>query len=251
MFVLVFTLISKGCGSDTDAPEPTCTQEGVVLSGQHDSPTRGAPIRYQIYLPPCYEQQTEEAYPVLYLIHPARSLESSWNNQGAADIANRLIHSGDIPPFILVTPLITHSDYTIPEVVNDLLPEIDAQYRTLKERRFRAIGGASFGGYVSLFVTAQNPDVFGSAGIFSAGVMKKDEPQIREWLAGFPSEAKPRFLIDVGEQDGSMQAVAERLIELLERYDIPYTLVMESGGHDWDYWSAHLEMYLRWFAQSW
>src|SRR5512135_58913 len=80
-----------------------CLQDGTF---QHQAITYAAgaePLRFQVYLPSCYEQQPGSRYPVLYLLHGAGGDEYTWTTSGAFEqAANSLIHSGRVPPFIAV-----------------------------------------------------------------------------------------------------------------------------------------------------
>ncbi|HSK87568.1 MAG TPA: hypothetical protein VK880_04385, partial [Anaerolineales bacterium] len=58
------------------------------------------------------------------------------------------------------------------------------------------------------------------------------------------------ILINIGDQDGIM-AYTRNLLDVLDAQDLPYELNIESGGHSWMFWSAHMESYLLWFAEAW
>lgn len=230
---------------------PVCREDGVVGDGSVESPTQGWPIRFQYYLPPCYEEQSGRAYPVVYLIHGRGGSQVTWNSSArAAEIANRMIRDGTVPPFILITPANTSGDPYGLALANDLVPYVDEAFRTQTDRRHRVVGGASLGGVVAARMAFQFPDRFGSVGIFGGGMVSGDEGNFEEWIAGMPPQLWPRVLIDIGDQDTMMEAT-ERLAGLLDERGIPYTLNVEPGGHTYAYWSSNLEMVLRWYAQDW
>ena len=108
-------------------------------------------MRYNVYLPPCYQIAQSQHYPVLYLLHGQNADEGQWLRIGAASALDRLIASGDSVPFIIVMPF----DYSFKQpteygfeeaFIQLLIPQIEITYRTLKTASQRAIGGLSRGG---------------------------------------------------------------------------------------------------------
>lgn len=232
-----------------------CPEDGSTETGSIDRSTPGAPVQFQIYLPPCYKQEASRSYPVLYLLHAAGGSPLTWNHYGAAEIANRLIRSGQAPPFILVTPGLssdklspTNDLYTM--LAYDFVPQIDSRFRTLADRQHRAIAGASFGGFVAGYVGFKFPDKFGSVGVFGAGLIDQQTERFNNWITATPPEQRPRVLIDIGQEDGIISFTTV-LTQTLPQHDIPYTLIMKPGGHNYEYWASHLETYLLWFAGGW
>jgi enterochelin esterase-like enzyme len=255
LLVLAFLIsIPAACaGPPTVAPTatPDCREDGVIQSGSVGSPTQGFPIRYQVYLPPCYEEQTWASYPVLYLIHGRGGAESSWNALGhAAEIANRMIRGREIPPFILITPYNSAEDRDGTVLIEELLPHIDQSYRTLTDRRNRVLGGSSRGGVVAARMAFRFPELFGSVGTFAGGVVEGDQQTFRDWIGATPPQQWPRVLIDIGDQD-LMMGETERMTEILDEWGVPYTLNIEPGDHSYLYWSGNMEMYLLWYAEDW
>jgi enterochelin esterase-like enzyme len=107
------------------------------------------PLQYHIYLPPCYDEQTDHYYPVLYLVHGKNSTDSQWVNFGVPDTLDRLVANGEMPPFLVVMPRDRiWNEPTVDNfgeaVVQSLVPWVDEHYRTLPEREYRAIGGLSW-----------------------------------------------------------------------------------------------------------
>ena len=104
-----------------------------------------------IYLPPCYDVQTDEKYPVLYLLHGQTYVDDEWVRLGAPSVADDLIHSGRAVPFIMVFPDDRYWNVAAgggfgDRLINALIPYIDRNYRTLADRQHRALGGLSRGG---------------------------------------------------------------------------------------------------------
>ena len=233
-----------------NAPTPKCTEDGLVQSARFESPTLGWAMHFQYYLPPCYEEQAEKSYPVLYLIPGRGGGASSWNAAGAAETANRLIRDGQVPPFILVTPANYSSDTHGTALMADLMPYVDEHFRTLTSAEDRAVGGASLGGTIAFRMAFESAGLFGHVGVFGSGVGRGDEANMDAWIGAMPVAQWPRVLIDSGDRDPELVS-AERMAEIMDRWHIPYTLNVEPGEHSFAYWASNLEMYLRWFTAEW
>jgi enterochelin esterase-like enzyme len=138
--------------------------------------------RNYVYTPPGYETDAKKKYPVLYLQHGAGEDERGWIKQGHANfIMDNLIASGKAVPMIVVmdcgyaqissTPagrLKSITDFGA-VITNEIIPDIDASYRTLRDRDHRAMAGLSMGGRQTLYITLTNLNLFTSIGIFSGG----------------------------------------------------------------------------------
>lgn len=111
-----------------------------------------------VYTPPDYEKDPNKRYPVLYLQHGWGEDETGWSNQGKAHlIMDNLIAEGKAKPFIIVmTYGMTNEiefggmrDFSIKPfqtvLVDELIPFIDANFRTLSDQPHRAMAGLSMG----------------------------------------------------------------------------------------------------------
>jgi enterochelin esterase-like enzyme len=216
-----------------------------------------APIpRFQIYLPPCYEKLSPRRLPVLYLFHGATYDDSQWVRLGAAETADHLIGTAQAEPFIVVMPY-NKASWRSPEddlfdraVLADLIPYVDAHYRTLTDRPHRAVGGLSRGAGWALRLGITRPDLFGAVGAHSPVVFYADQFHLPGWLADLPAETRPAVYIDIGRGDKE-HSVASQLAELLAEYEIPHTWHVHDGNHDETYWQAHIEDYLGWYTSNW
>ena len=139
----IFTVIPTAARTARPC-SPASLESGTVGIGLLDKP-----MDYHVVLPPCYVEQTEKRYPVLYLLHGQNATQDQWLRLGVAEAAERLMLAGDIPPFLIVLPF-DHSykqprEYRFGEVFLDqLIPTIDRDYRSLTKRESRAIGGRTF-----------------------------------------------------------------------------------------------------------
>ena len=144
----------------------------------------GRDVAYAVYLPPDYATSTRR-YPVVYLLHGYTDNESGWIQFGEVNLAaDRAIAEREIPPMIIVMP-----DGGVSWYINDLagkvryedmfvkelIPHIDAMYRTRASREFRGIAGLSMGGWGTLVQSFRHPELFAACAAFSAAVWPDEE----------------------------------------------------------------------------
>lgn len=141
-----------------------------------------------VYTPPGYIQDNRRHYPVLYLQHGYCENETSWPNQGRANlIMDNLIAEGKATPFIIVmTYGMTNEiefgglrDFDIMPfqtvLIDELIPYIDTNFRTMADQEHRAMAGLSMGGFETRLITLNRPDVFSYYGLFSGGTYNADD----------------------------------------------------------------------------
>ncbi len=165
---------------------------GEVRELQYYSKSSEAMRRCFVYTPPGYEQDASRRYPVLYLQHGGGENETGWSNQGKVGlIMDNLIAGGKARPFIIV---MDNGTWTMPDgsqrrrggggwppegwadnfrktLLEEIIPMIDAAYRTQADAAHRAMAGLSMGGMQTNIIAVENPDVFSHIGIFSGGTV--------------------------------------------------------------------------------
>jgi len=228
--------------------EPGRVEEGVV---QETVP----PQAYLIYLPPCYDELSDQRYPVLYMLHGQTYTDDQWVRLGAVEVMNRLLLQDEIAPFIIVFPDDRYWNVQAGpgfggRLVDHLVPYIDQNYRTLADREHRAIGGLSRGAGWTLRLGLQRWDLFGTMGLHSLAAFADDRPSLTYWLKDIPPESWPNIFIDTGESDSELGFNAT-FEDTLTQLGIPHEWHLYPGAHDEAYWSAHVEEYLRWYADVW
>ncbi|MEX2160671.1 MAG: alpha/beta hydrolase-fold protein [Anaerolineales bacterium] len=216
------------------------------------------PLAFRVVTPPCYAEHTDESYPVLYLIHGQTYTDDQWDRLGAGEAADALVAAGELPPFIIVLPA-DASHYTQPSangfdeaVAADLLPWIDSHYRTIPDRQHRSVGGLSRGASWAIHLALTHPELFGALGGHSPPVFQEDASKVRGWLDALTAETAPRIWLDIGERD--QRAILDSAVwfeGLLDERDLPHEWSLFTGDHSEDYWSRHVELYLRWYAAEW
>ena len=159
---------------------------GQVVQVLYPSKETGATHRAFVYLPPQYDGKKK--FPVLYLQHGWGEDETAWSRQGHANlIMDNLIAEGKCRPFIIVmTYGLTNEvkfgglrgfDFTIFErvLVDDLVPYIDSNFKTIAKKESRAMAGLSMGGMETKSITLARPEVFDYYGLMSGGTYSPDD----------------------------------------------------------------------------
>jgi enterochelin esterase-like enzyme len=237
----------------TATPLTCLSQPGRVDSGELDSTK--PPQLFLIYLPPCYDQNISERYPVVYLLHGQTYDDDEWIRLGAPSAADALIHSGKAPPFIIVFP--DDRYWNLPpgpgfgdRLINLIIPYVDQHYRTLADRAHRALGGLSRGGGWTIELGLKHYDMFGALGMHSPAIFVTDAPYLEDWIRMVPSNSWPRIWMDAGDQDKELGTIMQ-FESLLSDYQIPHEWHLYTGDHSENYWHAHVEEYLQWYAEGW
>lgn len=136
-----------------------------------------------VYTPPSYDKDKSKSYPVLYLQHGWGEDETAWSNQGHANlIMDNMIAEGKIKPFIIVMTYGMTNDVKMGGMANfkiepfqtvlidELIPYVDANFRTLADQTHRAMSGLSMGGMETKTITLARPDVFSHYALLSGGI---------------------------------------------------------------------------------
>ena len=247
------TPTSSPAPTSTSIPLACLTQTGRVEEGSLDSTQ--PPQEFRIYLPPCYDEKTDQRYPVLYLLHGQTYTDDQWIRLGAVDVADELILSGESVPFIIVFP--DDRYWNLPpgpgfgqRLVGTLIPYVDSTYRTHSDRNHRAIGGMSRGAGWALRLGLTRWDLFGTIGLHSLAVLQKDASEIRDWLRDIPPLSHPRVFMDIGDNDQEYE-MAQQVETQFNDFRLTHEWHLYSGAHTEEYWSAHVNEYMQWYAEGW
>jgi len=154
---------------------------GLVSENIYFSKITNSYRRCFVYTPANYEKDAKTRYPVLYLQHGSFEDETGWPTQGKANlILDNLIAAKKAMPMIVVmdngyaykpqdnADLKTRPVSVFEEVmINEIIPMIDAKFRTIADREHRAIAGLSMGANQTMRIIMNNLDKFASYGGFS------------------------------------------------------------------------------------
>ena len=203
-----------------------------------------------VYLPPGYEKSSVR-YPVFYLFHGSGDVAASWVQAGKANlILDSLIADQKAVPMIVVMPLghavpfgsapaIQAKNTPLFEqyLFQEIMPWVDAKYRTSSGRENRAIAGLSMGGGQSSNIGFAHLDTFSAIGVFSSSGGPEFANRFKEQLSdpkGTNSRLKVLW-IGIGKQDAGYER-ARQFCETLAKNQIRYTFRDTEGGHVWSVW---------------
>ena len=210
----------------------------------------GIPYEYGLYLPPCYDE-TGGAYPLVYLVPGRTSRPQTWLAPSAAEIADDLILTGELPPFIMVATENTDSDMFAQAIISQLIPYIESHYPVSAERRHHAVAGGSLGGIAAYRIGFSLPDHFASVGMFGSGAISGEETRIRAWIQAMTPRDRPRVFLNTGFADPLMLERARAMLTLLDEGGIAHTHIFTDGDHSYAYWLTNFPAYLHWAALDW
>jgi enterochelin esterase-like enzyme len=229
---------------------------GAVTTIEYSSTTIGMTRRAHIYTPPGY-MKGSTSYPVLYLVHGAGDSDDSWTSEGHAQyILDNLIAAGKARPMIVVMPfghtpdrpaanMLTNTDFG-DDLHKDLIPYVEANFRTMTGRDMRAMAGLSMGGAHTIQFGLTRPDRFGYVGIFSMGLF--DSTQVKSYEAQNAAalkrgatgpEAFKLVYYAIGKDDFLYRTV-QPTRAVLDKYGVKYTYHESEGGHTWMNWRDYL-----------
>ena len=229
---------------------------GVVSEIEYWSKSIGAKRRAHVYTPPGYMNGTAK-YPVLYLVHGAGDSDDSWTSVGHAHyILDNLIAAGKAKPMIIVMPfghtpdrpgtdMLNNNDFGN-DLLKDLLPYVEANFRTLNTADNRAMAGLSMGGSHTIRNGLTHPELFHYVGIFSMGLgMNNNASQVAQYEqandAALKRGAKDLKLLyyAMGKDDFLYGTVAPTR-GIFDKYGMKHIYNETDGGHTWINWRRYL-----------
>jgi enterochelin esterase-like enzyme len=206
-----------------------------------------------IYTPPGYEKNSKTKYPVLYLIHGMTDTEETWFKVGRVNlILDNLIAQGKAKPMIIVMPYanpnaelakkskgtpvdVMNTDLFGNDMLKDIIPFIENNYRVLKGSENRAIAGFSLGGRQTLAIGLVHPELFSWVCAFAPAIFSNDfEKTISDSYASpdLLNKQLKLLYISCGNED-SLYNSAVGFIEALKKKNIKHTTFLTGGGHTW------------------
>lgn len=216
---------------------------------------------YYVYTPPNYDPSHKKTYPVLYLLHGYSDDASGWTAVGHANvILDNLIAQGKAKPMIVVMPLgygtlafvLTSEDLWhqaeprdrnfkefTEELLTEVMPRVESEYRITKDRNARAIAGLSMGGSESLLTGLNNLDKFSWTGAFSSGGLPEDFQKDFPSLNAKANQQLHLLWIACGTED-NLISLNRNLREWLTSKGIKHADIETPGMHTWMVWRRNL-----------
>ena len=223
---------------------------GDVRMKRYYSNTSGDWRRVFVYCPPGYDTSAQK-YPVLYLQHGGGEDERGWSTQGRTDIImDNLIAGGKAVPMVIVMADGNTPDFE-KELIDDVIPLVEKNFRVRTDRESRALAGLSMGGIQTLNAGLPNLDRFAYLGVFSSGWWAKPTSfggahdtdryydMLRKNKDDYNRDLKVFWLSMGGKEDiayENCRIMRERLDDIGIRYDYYET----PGGHTWPVWRESL-----------
>lgn len=223
---------------------------GKVSYHFYESEIVGEDRSFIVYTPPGYDE-SDKCYPVFYLVSGTTDTEETFFKVGKANfILDNLISEGKAKPMIIVMPygnmrVGTPRPHT-PEaalmydrftevLMQEILPYIESNYRTKKDRSNRAIAGFSRGGGQSLFTGFKHIDAFAHIGSYSAYLTPEVFENYFDPLLADTQNTNQRLetlWLGVGKSD-FLYEPAVNFMDYLKAKGIEREILITEGGHTW------------------
>lgn len=212
---------------------------------------------------------SKKSFPVIYLLHGYSGNYGNWTyTQNLSDKYNVILvcPDGGYNSWYIDSPLRPESQYET-FVSKELISWIDNNYKTIKDKKARAITGLSMGGHGGLFLGIRHQDVYGAAGSMSGGVdlrfsttswdIAKTLGEYEKFPARWDSlsvinmTAKLKggnlsIIFDCGVDD-FFYDINKKLHARLVEQKIPHDYIERPGKHDWEYWANAIEYQVLFF----
>lgn len=256
-------------GIDVPAPDDMIFAAKDVAHGQvqahyYYSAIRQATRRCFVYTPPGYDENQSKRYPVLYLQHGWGEDETGWSNQGKMNfILDNLLAEHKAEPMIVVmdngdiaglpfnvvnwdsAQSVTSTGKGKVEfqdlVIREIIPMIDASFRTIPDRDHRAMAGLSWGGLQTFEIVFNHMDMFAYLGAFSGAIRLRDNVDVTELYGGLlkrPDEINRKMKLiwmGTGSAEGNWsQGFRDKLVELGVKDIVFY--ISPGTAHEWLTW---------------
>ena len=226
---------------------------GTVDIRLYDSKATNSVRRLFVYTPPSYDRGSVKL-PVLYLLHGADGDESAWTAFGRANlILDNLIAERKAAPMVIVMPF----GYAYPasagaagdkqrtdfekDLLENIIPFTQANYRVYADRDHRAIAGLSMGGGQTLQIGLHHLDLFSRVAGFSAAAPRAPYDAFKDVVADAKKvNASLKVLWLACGSDDSLFNPNKQFSEFLTTSGITNTFVPSTGAHTWINWRRYL-----------
>ncbi|MCB0646659.1 MAG: esterase [Saprospiraceae bacterium] len=213
---------------------------GSIQYRYYESSSLGRTREMLVYTPPGYDAFGNKNYPVLYLIHGGSDTQETWTKVGRANfIADNLIAAGKAEPMIIVMPYGNVRPSPMPDftkdIINDIIPFVEKNYRVIKDKDHRAVAGFSVGGGQTLNIGFTNLDKFSYICSYAPFTMTEEfRKNFTDWKPNAAEINKnlKLFTVSVGTEDFLYESVKQNLA-MFEEKGVKVQPIIVSGGHTW------------------
>jgi enterochelin esterase-like enzyme len=215
--------------------------------------------QFYIYAPPGYDVNTNDKYPVLYILHGGGEDERGWATQGKTDvILDNLIAEKKARPMLVVMMdgnvsnggLAGFGEQVLKrfedELKNAVIPFVEKNYRVETGSNNRALAGLSLGGLQTLYAGIRNTNIFSYLGVFSSGWFANQpamsDPQyafMKDNVSGINDNLKSLWISAGGKEDIAYNN-CKIMLAKFDQMGIKYTYSEYPGGHTWPVWRNNL-----------
>jgi S-formylglutathione hydrolase FrmB len=258
--------------------QPKIALPTTVENHKLNSKLMAREIPYRVVLPVNYKSEKAGRYPVIYLLHGLTGHFDNWTDK------SKLAEYAAKYDYIIVTPEGNNGWYsdsaTVPNdrfetyITQELIPEIDKNFRTAADRNHRAVAGLSMGGYGSIKFGLKNAEMFALVGSFSGALgaaswtekeigkgftaqslvgvygaadsRTRQENDIFKIVREMPADKiknLPFVYLDCGTEDFLINNNRDFVNLLLEK-KVKHEFRQLPGGHDWKFWDAQIQEFL-------
>jgi enterochelin esterase-like enzyme len=220
---------------------------------EYDSKTVGTTRKMQVYTPPNYAK--DRKYPVLYLLHGIGGDETEWQRFATPNVLlDNLIADNKATPMIIVMPngRAQKNDRAEGDVfasgpafatferdlLDDVIPAIEARYSVLTDREHRALAGLSMGGGQTLNFGLAHLDRFAWIGAFSSAPNTKAPAELVPDPAAVTRQLN-LFYLSCGNRDGLFR-ISQGVHGYLKERNVPHIWNVDGHAHDATHWRNNL-----------
>ena len=230
---------------------------GEIAIKRYFSPVFNAWRQFYIYKPAGYDVNTDQKYPVLYILHGGGEDERGWATQGKTDlILDNLIAANKAKPMLIVMPdgnvagQQGFGENTLRlferELKQCIIPFVEKNYRAETGPGNRALAGLSMGGLQTLYVGINNPEMFPYLGVFSSGWIMPAQNDLAnkqyDLIKNNPGKINSvkLFWIAMGGKEDIAYNNCQAMLKKLDELNVKYIYSEYPGGHTWPVWRNNL-----------
>ena len=215
--------------------------------------------QFYIYTPPGYDNEINEKYPVLYILHGGGEDERGWATQGKTDlILDNLIAEKKAKPMLVVMMdgnfgtggFAGFGEQSLRMFENELkqsvIPFVEKNFRAKTDAGNRALAGLSMGGLQTLYAGIKNTNVFAYLGVFSSGwfanreELSKPQYDFMKANASLINSNLKSLWIAMGGKEDIAYNNCKIMLSKFDELGIRYAYKEYPGGHTWPVWRNNL-----------